>query len=60
MKSKLEKKTNHDMKTPGLNNRGTYKLTHNRFNTHMDLIFIGLFKTESYVQRTQVMKLKYF
>ena len=35
-------------KTPGINNRETYVLTHNRFNTYIVLIFTVLKKTQIY------------
>ena len=35
---------NDNLKTPGLNNPETHKLTHNRFNTYMVLIFTDLKK----------------
>ena len=35
-------------KTPGLNNPETYVLTHNRFNTHLVLIFTDLKKAQIY------------
>ena len=41
-------KSNLDFKIPGLNNPETYVLTHNRFNTYMNLIFTDLRKTQIY------------
>ena len=37
-----------ELKTPRLNNHGTYVLTHNRFNTFMVLIFTDLKKARIY------------
>ena len=49
-------------KTPGLNNPKTYVLTHNRFKTHLVLIFFGLNKTQIYknpYRGFHITKLKY-
>ena len=45
MTDKLQK-TNHDVKTPGLNNPEKYVLTQNKFNTYMVSIFTDLYKTQ--------------
>ena len=47
MNGQLEE-TGLNIKTPGLNNPETYVLTHNRFNTYMDLIFSDLNKAQIY------------
>ena len=40
--------TLHNIKTPGLNNLETYVLKHNRFITHLVLIFSVLNKAQIY------------
>ena len=37
-----------DIKTPGMNSLETYVSTHDRFNTHLFLIFSDLNKTQIY------------
>ena len=42
------KETLHNIKTPGLNNPEAYVLKHNRFNTHLVLVFSDLNKAQIY------------